>query len=57
MFDALHKTSHKDVLRPSRVVDEEAKRDARAELAVVLLIKGEFICSIPVKPSHLMAGI
>ena len=38
-------------------VDEEAKRDARAELAVVLLIKDEFICSIPVKPSHLIAAI
>ena len=38
-------------------VDEEAKRDARAELAVVFLIKGEFIFSIPVKPSNLIAGI
>ena len=33
-------------------MDEEAKRDTRAELAVVLLIKDEFICSRPVKPSH-----
>ena len=38
-------------------MDEEAKRDARAELAVVFLVKGEFIFSIPVKPSHLIAGI
>ena len=57
MFDALHKTSHKEVLRRSRAVDEEAKGDARAEQAVVFLIKSEFICSIPVKPSHLIAGI
>ena len=38
-------------------MDEEAKRDARAELAVVFLIKGEFIFSITIKPSHLIAGI
>ena len=35
-----HKKSHKEVLRRSRAVDEEAKGDASAELAVVLLIKG-----------------
>ena len=58
-FGALHKTSHTDVLRRSRAVNDEAKYkqawcSCRAD---VLLIKGGFICSIPVKPSHSIAGI
>ena len=58
-FGALHKTSHTDVLRRSRAVNDDAKYkqawcSCRAD---VLLIKGGFICIIPVKPSHSIVAI
>ena len=58
-FGALHKTSHTDVLRRSRAVNDEAKykQEWCSCRADVLLIKGGFICIIPVKPSYSIVGI